>query len=58
MGVAPDDRLALKPISVRRYGERDAEISDGVVEGDRIVVLGVQKLESGEKIRPTTQLDF
>jgi RND family efflux transporter MFP subunit len=56
--VESGDRLALKPIVVRRYGDRDAEVSRGVDEGDEIVVLGAQKLETGEKVRPTTQLTF
>jgi RND family efflux transporter MFP subunit len=51
-------RLALKPVVVRRYDGRDAEVSRGVDEGDQIVVLGAQKLEAGEKVRPTTQLSF
>ncbi len=56
--VDSGDRLALKPIVVRRYGDRDAEVSRGVAEGDEIVVLGAQKLEPGEKVRPITQLTF
>jgi RND family efflux transporter MFP subunit len=56
--VGSDSRLSLKPIVVRRYGERDAEVSDGVDEGDEIVVLGAQKLVAGEKVRPTAQLAF
>jgi RND family efflux transporter MFP subunit len=51
-------RLTLKPVIVRRYGDRDADVSGGVDEGDDIVVLGVQKLEAGEMVRPTTQLTF
>jgi RND family efflux transporter MFP subunit len=51
-------RLSLKPVIVRRYGDRDADVSGGVDEGDDIVVLGVQKLEAGEMVRPTTQITF
>ncbi|MDI9847837.1 efflux RND transporter periplasmic adaptor subunit [Rhodoblastus sp. 17X3] len=56
--VASDDRLELKPVAVRRYDGRDVEISSGVAEGDKVVILGAQKLEAGEKVRPTTQLAF
>ncbi|MGO9357330.1 MAG: efflux RND transporter periplasmic adaptor subunit [Xanthobacteraceae bacterium] len=56
--VDAGNRLALKPVVVRRYGDRDAEVSRGVEEGDEIVVLGAQKLEAGEKVRPTAQLSF
>lgn len=56
--IGAGDRLALKPVVVRRYGDRDADVSGGVEEGDAIVILGAQKLEEGEKVRPTTQLSF
>jgi len=51
-------RLSLQPIVVQRYGDRYAEVSRGVEEGDEIVVLGAQKLQAGEKVRPTTRLAF
>jgi RND family efflux transporter MFP subunit len=51
-------RLALKPVVVRRYGDTNAQVASGVAEGDEIVVLGAQKLQAGEEVRPTTQLTF
>lgn len=56
--VAPDGSLRLRPIAARRYDSRDVEISSGVAEGDKVVVLGAQKLEVGEMVRPITQLSF
>jgi len=56
--VDSSGRLALKPVVVRSYGDRDAQVSSGVEEGDDIVVLGAQKLRAGEKVRPTAQLAF
>jgi RND family efflux transporter MFP subunit len=56
--VEPSGRLALKPVVVRRYSAGGVLVASGVAEGDRVVVLGVQKLEAGEKVRATTQLAF
>ena len=39
--------LALKPVTVTGFTEDAALVSSGVGDGDRIVTLGVQKLEAG-----------
>ena len=56
--VGADDMLVLKPVTVARYEGRDAIITGGVAEGDRVVVLGVQKLEAGQKVRAAANAGF
>jgi RND family efflux transporter MFP subunit len=56
--VDADGKLTLKPVSVRLYGEREAKLSGGVAEGESFVLLGVQKLDAGEKVSPIAQLAF
>jgi len=43
--------LVLQPVTVASFNEDAALVTSGVNEGDRIVTLGVQKLEAGEKVR-------
>src|SRR5712691_540781 len=43
--------LALKPVTVAGFTEDAALVSSGIGDGDRIVTLGVQKLEAGLKVR-------
>ena len=44
-------RLALKPVTVASFTEELALITAGVSDGDKVVTLGVQKLEDGEHVR-------
>lgn len=48
--------VALKPVQVARYEARDVVVKGGVADGDRVVALGVQKLEAGQKVRVVSQL--
>jgi hypothetical protein len=41
----------LRPITVTSYTEDTALVTAGVEDGDRVVTLGVQKLEPGLKVR-------
>jgi RND family efflux transporter MFP subunit len=43
--------LVLKPVEVVAYEGRDVLIRSGIQDGDVIVTLGVQKLDSGQKVR-------
>jgi len=43
--------VALRPVAISRYGERDALVSAGLEGGERLVAAGVHKLHSGEKVR-------
>ena len=51
--VNDTDTLALKPVRVAAFTEDSALVTAGVREGDRVVTLGVQKLEPGEVVRTT-----
>jgi RND family efflux transporter MFP subunit len=43
--------LVLRPVTVASFSEDAALVSSGIEEGDRVVTLGVQKLEAGLKVR-------
>jgi hypothetical protein len=43
--------LELRPVTVAAFTETAALVSAGVADGDRVVTLGVQKLEAGEQVR-------
>src|SRR3982075_2414427 len=55
-----DDKgeVALKPVTVKSYESNNVVISDGVDEGARGVVLGVQKLDPAQKDRVVSSLSF
>jgi RND family efflux transporter MFP subunit len=55
-----DDKgdVALKPVSVKSYENKSVVISGGVIEGSKVVVLGVQKLDPAEKVRVVSSLSF
>jgi RND family efflux transporter MFP subunit len=50
--------LALRPVTVKAYEARDVLIAGGVEEGASVVVLGVQKLDPGQKVRVVSSLTF
>ena len=51
--VRPTDAtLELRPVSVRRYGERTVLISAGLTPGERVVMQGVHAVAAGEKVEP------
>ncbi len=43
--------LSPRPVTVAAFTEDVAVVSSGVKNGDRIVTLGLQKLEAGQKVR-------
>ena len=43
--------LELRPVKVASFTEDTALVTSGVSDGDRIVKLGVQKLDAGERVR-------
>lgn len=49
--LAADSTVALRPVEVAAWGEKDATLAAGLVAGERIVVAGVHKLAAGEKVR-------
>jgi RND family efflux transporter MFP subunit len=55
-----DDKgeVTLKPVSVKAYESKDVLISGGVEEGAKVVTLGVQKLDPGQKVKMVSSLSF
>ena len=50
--VEPSGALVLRPITVTSFTEDAALVTSGIHDGERIVTLGVQKLEAGLRVRP------
>jgi RND family efflux transporter MFP subunit len=49
------DQLELRPVKVASFTEDTALIASGVSDGDRVVTLGVQKLDAGQKVHAVDQ---
>lgn len=49
--LGADSTVALRPVDVAAWGEKDATIASGLAAGERIVVAGVHKLTAGEKVK-------
>jgi hypothetical protein len=43
--------LALRPVTITSFTEDAALLSAGVADGEKVVTLGVQKLEPGTRVR-------
>jgi len=53
--VEDDGRLILTPVNVARFEANTALVTGGIAQGETIIVLGVQKLDAGQKVRAVTQ---
>lgn len=55
-----DDKgeITLKPVTVKSYESNNVIISGGVNEGEKVVALGVQKLDPAQKVRIVSSLSF
>jgi RND family efflux transporter MFP subunit len=53
-----DGRPVLRPVTVEAYEARHVLVARGVSEGDRVVTLGVQKLDPGQRVRIVQALQF
>ncbi|WP_241023220.1 efflux RND transporter periplasmic adaptor subunit [Paraburkholderia sp. Ac-20340] len=51
-----DNVLQLRRISVSRYDARTITVTDGLKDGDRIVLQGVHTVSAGEKVHPIAPL--
>jgi RND family efflux transporter MFP subunit len=51
-------RLTAHAVTIARYDGRDVLIAGGVSEGDKVVTLGVEKLDPGLVVRPVASLSF
>ena len=56
--VDGDGALTLKPVEVVGYEADQVVLRGGVDEGDRVVALGVQKLDAGQKVRVVAAQGF
>ena len=56
--VDVDGRPVLRRVHVEAYESRDVVIAGGLNEGDRVVTLGVQKLDPGQRVRIVQALQF
>ena len=50
--------IALKPVAVKSYESDSVVIAGGVDDGDKVVTLGVQKLDPAQKVRVVSSLSF
>ncbi|MBB3256630.1 RND family efflux transporter MFP subunit [Paraburkholderia bannensis] len=51
-----DNVLQLRRVSVSRYDARTITVTDGLKDGDRIVLQGVHTVSVGEKVQPIAPL--
>ena len=56
--VGEEGRPLLKPVEVTAYEAKDVLIAGGVADGDRVVTLGVSKLDPGQTLRVVESLQF
>jgi multidrug efflux pump subunit AcrA (membrane-fusion protein) len=49
--VGTTGALETRPVTVASFGQDAAIVTSGLDEGDKVVTLGVQKLEAGLKVR-------
>jgi RND family efflux transporter MFP subunit len=56
--VGVDGRPVLRPVTVAAYQSHEVLITQGVSEGDRVVILGAQKLDPGQRVRIVEALRF
>lgn len=50
------DTLSLRRVQIARYGERTVDISQGLKDGERVVLQGVHTVSAGEKVRAVPPL--
>jgi RND family efflux transporter MFP subunit len=56
--VNEQGEIILKPVTVKSYDSKDVVITGGVKEGEKVVALGVQKLDPSQKVRVVSALSF
>jgi RND family efflux transporter MFP subunit len=54
--VRKDSTLELRPVKVESYGERSVQVSEGLAQGDNLVVAGVHTVFAGEPVTPIKPL--
>jgi hypothetical protein len=56
--VGEEGRLTLRPVTVASLEAREVLIAGGVMDGEQVVSLGVQKLDAGQTVRIVQALQF
>lgn len=56
--VKGDGMPELRPVTVVAYEQRDVLIGSGLSDGDRVVTLGVQKIDAAQRVRIVQALQF
>jgi RND family efflux transporter MFP subunit len=51
-----DSTLELRPVTVARYGDLDAVITEGLKDGETVVAAGAHTVYEGERVRVTKPL--
>jgi multidrug efflux pump subunit AcrA (membrane-fusion protein) len=51
-------RLKAHDVTIARYEGQNVLIASGVSEGEKVVMLGVEKLDEGLVVRPVQSLSF
>ena len=51
-----DSTLELRPVTVSSYGERSTLITEGLKDGDNIVLAGVHTVYAGQHVKPVKPL--
>lgn len=54
--VRGDSTLELRPVKVRSYAERSILVTQGLNDGDSVVVAGVHTVYEGERVKPVKPL--
>ena len=49
--VVSGDAITLRPIKTGNFGGGTIQVSEGLQQGDRIVIAGVHKLKEGQKVK-------
>jgi len=51
-------KLTARPITIARYEGQSVLIKTGVKDGEKVVTLGVEKLDEGLAVKPMQSLTF
>ncbi|MBS7537088.1 efflux RND transporter periplasmic adaptor subunit [Ancylobacter sonchi] len=56
--VDPAGKLAAKQVTVAAYEAKDVLVTSGLADGDRVVLIGAQKLDAGVAVRAVDRFSF
>ena len=53
--VDKDDKVVLRPIKTGQRNGADIAVLEGLTEGEKVIVAGIQKVRPGMKVDPVPQ---